>query len=305
MAQGHRCHGGRDFRSGGPEHKVAPSREGFTLIELLVVIAIIAILAAMLLPALSKAKMKAQGIQCMSNMKQLALGWKMYSADNQDRLVPNGEEAQNTAAITDPTYQTGGAWAQWCPGRQDLVGDLSLPTSPVNIGDNWIKLGLIYPYINNVSVYHCPADVYSLGGHYPHVRSMSMNAWLSPIVPYANNTKVLSYYKESNLLNPGIANTWVFIDENPISINDASFICEPDINQWIDCPASYHNNACGMAYTDGHAQIKKWNDTTVTKTWSATIPPGNPSYTRLDPTPLPPNDTDLQFLQYASTALAQ
>lgn len=285
-------------------------RDGFTLIELLVVIAIIAILAAMLLPALSKAKQKAQGIGCINNLKQLCLAWKMYSGDNQDRLVPNGEEAQNTATINDPTYQSGGAWAQWCPGRQDVITDLTPVGAPVNapnLGYNWIKLGLIYPYVNNVGVYHCPADNYtftSAGQSYGHVRSMSMNTWLAPIAPYQNITTVYSYYKESSILLPGIANTWVFIDENPISINDGSFICSPTINEWVDCPATYHNSAGGLAFADGHAQIKKWTDDTVVHQWAPpTIQPGNPTFVRLPPTQNPP--VDLTYLQSISTALKQ
>jgi prepilin-type processing-associated H-X9-DG protein len=129
---------------------------------------------------------------------------------------------------------------------------------------------------------------------------MSMNTWLSPIVPYNNIKTVISYYKESELVNPGSANLWVFIDENPVSINDGSFICDPQIPQWIDCPASYHNGAGGVAFADGHAEIHRWHDPTVLAEWDPpTIQPGNPGFTRLPPTQNPA--VDLTFLQAAST----
>lgn len=273
---------------------------GFTLIELLVVIAIIAILAAMMLPALSKAKQKAQGIGCVNNLKQLCLAWKMYPGDNQDWLAPNGSEAFQPASPTDATYP------QWCPGRQDLPTDLSPATAApgaANIGDSWIKLGVLYQYLKSFEVYHCPADQNdssTMARQYPHVRSMSMNAWLGPYAPFNGDTSVISYHKESDLKRPGPANIWTFVDENPVSINDGSFVCEPSNPSWIDCPATYHNGAGGIAFADGHAQIKRWSDPTVLHGFSIpAIQPGNTGDVRLPPAQNPP--VDLDWLKNVST----
>jgi prepilin-type N-terminal cleavage/methylation domain-containing protein/prepilin-type processing-associated H-X9-DG protein len=282
---------------------------GFTLIELLVVIAIIAILAAMLLPVLGKAKQKAQGIMCVSNLKQLCLGWKMYSGDNQDRLAQNGDENDQPPTVTD----TSAKYAQWCPGGQyeitdHITGQPELSLAGViganNAGWNWIKLGVIYPYVNNVSVYHCPADntvITSGGSSYPRVRSMSMNAWLNPIAIWggdanAANTLII-YRKESDMLRPGPANLWIFIDENPTSINDGSFISDPDLafQEWIDYPATYHNKSGGIAFADGHAEIHRWHDSNV-------LSPQSSGGQNIFAPETPPS-ADLSFLRGASSVL--
>jgi len=272
---------------------------GFTLIELLVVIAIIAILAAMLLPALAKAKKKAQGIQCQSNMRQLGLAWIMYYNDNKGLLVPNGSTGDQSA--TDPN-----ADPQWCPG---LV-NANTGTEPTNT--DWVKAGLLYQYIKQPGTYRCPADVSTYvtssqvvnamgGSGDPRVRSMSMNGYLNGI-GYPNFTKGFTVYtKESAMVHPGAANLWTFLDENPYSMNDAFFVNNPNNTAnpptgdgWIDCPASYHNGACGMAFCDGHAIIKKWRDATVL-TWTITDNSGTPE------SPGPDKNADLDWLLNVTT----
>ncbi len=294
------------------------ARAGFTLIELLVVIAIIAILAAMLLPALAKAKQKAQAMQCMSNERQLSLAWIMYANDNKDNLVPNrglnGATGVNYSGA--PQQQTvlkpGRACADWCPGNMQNAGCVQPGNYPGGSKYSlWIQMGLLYSYINNFNIFHCPADrtiVPRTGGAFtaPALRTYSMNDFVQPMDAPGYNLHPWSggptsgyyfYTKLSTMARPGPSKTWIFIEENPYSIDDAFFAVDPrQTAVWVNSPAVLHGNASEMSYGDGHADAKQWTDHLMINERPASTG-GNTDNQKADP-----NSGDLQWFNSVTTA---
>jgi prepilin-type N-terminal cleavage/methylation domain-containing protein len=250
--------------------KASPPK-GFTLIELLVVIAIIAILAAMLLPALTHAKTEALSTQCMSDKKQLQIAWFMYAGDDRDVLALNFDYHDDGIYMPPGTMTSPPGTPSWCEGWLDWT------SAPVNTNTLYLVSPLaaaLGPYVaNTAQIFRCPADVYASAtqralGWSSRCRSVTMDGNIGGGTKYSFGWTLTSpILKMGDFTLPGPAMSWLMMDEHPDWMDDSILYVNPGeangLGEFTELPGSFHNLACGINFADGHAEIHKWLDNRI------------------------------------------
>lgn len=281
-------------------------KRGFTLIELLVVIAIIAILAAMLLPAMSRAKQKSQGIACMNNHRQLAMAWRMYVEDNRD-LLPYASTASGASAPPGGSSNWPDDYA-WSGAHMD-----DNPANPANWDPSFDMMKRpLWSYAKSKAIYKCPSDNSQVGGR-PRILTMSMNLYVGGFAPWVGYdplpggtgggwpfARPFMIYSKLAQINPP-SKIFVFLDMREDRVNWSNFMTIMDGYlsnnskefRLGDLPGFYHNNGCSFSFADGHSETKKWRDPRTTPPMGKIEP--------LGPEIDCPDNVDVAFLQDIST----
>jgi type II secretory pathway pseudopilin PulG len=251
------------------------------LVELLVVVAIIAILAALLLPALAKAKEEAHRVNCMSNLKQLQMGWQMYADDFGGVLCPN--DWIDTGGYSFGEFKTN----SWCQGDARTDTDTS-----------GIQAGLLYPYNNSPAIYHCPSDLSNIvddnGNPLPQPRNRSYNmsqsvngygTQIDPQTGYYVDALQPCFTKISTITNPTPSRLFVFIDENEGTLEDDQFgypMINDDYGNWWDMPSNRHNQGGVLSFAEGHVEYWHWQAPELASApFQPVLPAQMPDYQRI------------------------
>lgn len=253
---------------------------GFSLVELLVVVGIIGLLSSLLLPAFARVQARGQSVDCLNNLRQLALAAQLYSGDSAGSLPYNLGAADTKKTIQYDHYRN---WAN------DVM---SWELDEDNTNTVWLTEGGLGPYVGgSAAVFRCPSDrvvsgVQRAAGWTHRVRSYSMNAMVGNAGGFSyegyniNNPAYVQFFKESDFKSP--SRIFVFIEEHPDSINDGYFLNKVNRREWFDLPASWHSDAANLTFADGHVETHRWLS-------DSTTPTPRPDAAKL---PLPVTDND-------------
>ncbi|MCW5551931.1 MAG: hypothetical protein KIS67_07155 [Verrucomicrobiae bacterium] len=265
----------------------------FTFTELLVVVGVLAMLALTMIPALARSQPHSRTTLCQHNLRQLAVAWQMYAEDYHGRIVSNVHGGYIPAPTELAGWVTG--WLDWSTSSQNTNVSFLIEA----------RYSALASYLHRSSnLFKCPADQYlspaqMARGWHQRVRSYSANIYIgegnASTVPTSPIYKQIR--KTSEFLYPSPAQSWVYLEEHPDSINDPAFF-SPDQTTWIDWPATYHNGAAGLAFADGHTELRKWRGSL------ATGPATRVTYMFSLLPPVPAGDQDISWMSYRTPRIS-